>query len=194
MPLSLDGFCAHHEGQSHRTDWYCKQYFYIRLIHLNWTIHLQEGKTGSGWKKATLQTMGDNYNQKHYIFLILLIRDFLFNDNQRIRQVKLWLYLWILKSHYRPEVSVGWGGNIFISSAGLDEGSWDSSERWDEVMRGHVEQLSVTANQREPLRMESRETKGNKEMKHKHKPLWANSITSELTVHWWHMASLHRHK
>lgn len=33
--------------------------------------------------------MGDNYNQKHYIFLILLIRDFLFNDNQRIGQVKL---------------------------------------------------------------------------------------------------------
>ncbi len=41
-------------------------------------------------------------------------------------------------------------------------------------MRGHVEQLSVTANRRPPLWMESRETKGNKEMKHKHKPLWAN--------------------
>ena len=37
-------------------------------------------------------------------------------------------------------------------------------------MRGHVEQLSVTANQRTPLRTEPRETKGNKEMKHKHKP------------------------
>lgn len=47
-------------------------------------------------------------------------------------------------------------------------------------MRGHVEQLSVTANQRAALRMDSCETKGNKEMKQKHKPLWANSFTSEL--------------
>lgn len=49
-------------------------------------------------------------------------------------------------------------------------------------MRGHVEQLSVTANQRVPLRMDSCETKGNKEMKQKHKPLWANTITSQLCV------------
>lgn len=51
MPLSLDGFCAHHEGQSHGIDCYCEQYFYIRLIYFNWTIHSQEGKTGSGWTK-----------------------------------------------------------------------------------------------------------------------------------------------
>ena len=76
------------------------------------------------------------------------------------------------------------GGNIFISSTGSTEGSWESSEGWDEVMRGHVEQLSVTVKQRPPLRMESHETKGNKEMKHKHKPLWANSCnTSDLWPH-----------
>lgn len=121
MPLSLDGFCAHHEGQSHGIDWYCKQCFYIRLIYLNWTIHFHEGKTGSGWTKATPQTKGDNFNQKHFIFLVVFIPDFFFIDNQSIRQVKLGL-LWLLKNHYRPEVSVGWGGNIFISSAGLAEG------------------------------------------------------------------------
>lgn len=86
----------------------------------------------------------------------------------RMRQAKLWL-LRLLKTHYSPEVSVGWSGNIFISSAGSAEGSRESSERWDEVMRGHVEQLSVTTNQRPPLWMESRETNGNKKMKHKHK-------------------------
>lgn len=48
MPLSLDGFCAHHERQSHGIDRYCKQYFYIKLIYLNWTFDLQGGKTGSG--------------------------------------------------------------------------------------------------------------------------------------------------
>lgn len=48
-------------------------------------------------------------------------------------------------------------------------GSWESSERWDEVTRGRVEQLCVTANQRATLRMESRERKGNAQIKHKHK-------------------------
>lgn len=182
MSLSLDGFCAHHEGQSHGIDWYCKQYFYIRLIYLNWTIHLQEGKTGRGWTKQLCRQRETTLIRNTSYFFFRSFSSFNFKcNNQRIRQVKLWL-LWLLKNHYRPEVSVSWGGNIFISSAGSTEGSWESSERWDEVMRGHVEQLGVTANQRPPLRMESRETKGNKEMKHKHKPLWANSITSALSA------------
>lgn len=46
-------------------------------------------------------------------------------------------------------------------------------------MRGHVEQRGVTANQRVPLRTDPRETKGNKVMKHKHKPPRAHSVASE---------------
>lgn len=59
------------------------------------------------------------------------------------------------------------------------EGSRESLEGWDEVMRGHVEQRGVTANLRAPLRMDPHETKGNKAMKHKHKPPRAHSVTSE---------------
>lgn len=90
MSLSLDGFCAHHEGQSHGIDWYCKQYFYIRLIYLNWTIHLEEErKTGSGWRKQLWRqketTLIRNMNFLNFSHRLTL-------NNQRIRS-NSWLFV-----------------------------------------------------------------------------------------------------
>lgn len=113
-------------GKSYELDWHCESYFHIRACKVHTLDH----------RIRIIYPLRINleffcvfsYYKNH------AATDFLQVKPQTIKPL---------------EVSLGWGGNIFISSAGSAEGSRESSEGWDEVMRGHVEQRRVTANQRE---------------------------------------------
>lgn len=184
MPLSLDGFCAHHEGQSHGIDWYCKQYFYIRLIYLNRTIHLQEGKTGRGWMKQLCR--------QREATLIIFFSWFNFKcDNQRIRQPKLsvitqkllsprgfsrprWKYLHLISRVGRRFLGVlremRWGCERSCRTAQCDSKSEDTppdGAAWNKRKQGDETQTQTSCGQTPPSQTPVR--------------------------HRWRMASLHCH-
>ena len=188
MPLSRDGFCAHHEGQSHGIDWYCKQHFYIRLIYLNWTIHLREGKTGRGWTKQLFRQTGGNFN----LFFFFFFSWFHFKcDNQRIKRLKpsvitqkllsprgftrlWWKYLHLISRVGRRFLGVlremRWGYERSCRTAQCDSESEDTppdGATWNKRKQGDETQTQTSCGQTPP---------------------------SQISVrHRWRMASLHCH-